>query len=504
MKPNRKTLLLPFFFLLTFLFSPSPVRWRTFVFNSAQAQKKAQSGSQKELPARRDLQKKLRRIYGKSKAQKGTLGIYIKLLDGPVIFARNSFRRFHPASCMKLLTAGAALRKLTPKFRFKTSLEGTLKDTTLETPLYIRGGGDPSLTHRDLTEMTRKLSQMGVKEIPKGIVVDDSHFVHRRFPPGFSRPSPKSYIAPTSAVSLNGNTVTVEINPDNDGGKCNAEVRVTPPSDHLIISSSVKCRKGKSWLRVAANRKGKKLKVIIRGSIQPDAPTITLRRRVLHPSIYAGETLKRILENEGIKVDGKVKRGTTPDNAKVLVNHESAPLQELITHMNRFSDNHYAEQILKATGAKTIGPPGSTKNGIEVIARFLERAGVKRSLYKLSNGSGLFANTSITPRDLVKFLQRVSTLDWLQEKLVESLALAGRSGTLARRMSSTRAEGRVRAKTGTLKVVSTLSGYVLDKKDNPVLVFSILHNDIKGSLTPFRSIQDEIVEELTAYVDEWR
>ncbi len=504
MRPHQKTLLLFCFFLSAILFPASPTHWKTSVFKSAQAKQQVKSGSKKEIPARRALQKKLRHIYGKSKAQKGTLGIYVKLLDGPVIFARNSFRRFHPASCMKLLTAGAALRKLTPTFRFKTTLEGTPKDNTLETPLYIRGEGDPSLTHRDLAEMSRKLSQMGIKEIPKGIVVDDSHFVHRRFPPGFGRPSPKSYIAPTSAVSLNGNTVTVEINPNNDSGTCNAEVRVTPPSDHLIISSSVKCRKGKSWLRVAANRKGKKLNVIVRGSIQPVASPITLRRRVLHPSIYAGETLKRVLENEGIKVEGKVKRGTTPDNIKVLVNHESAPLQELITHMNRFSDNHYAEQILKATGAKTIGHPGSTKKGLEVIARFMERAGVKRNLYKLFNGSGLFANTSITPRDLVKFLQRVSTLDWLQEKLVDSLALAGRSGTLARRMSSTRADGRVRAKTGTLRDVSTLSGYVLDKKDNPVLIFSILHNDIKGSLTPFRSIQDEIVEDLTAYVDEWR
>ena len=457
----------------------------------------------KELRARRNLQQQLRKIYRKKAAREGTFALQIKLLNGPVIFARNGYKRLHPASCMKLLTSATVLRKLTPKYRFDTVLAGDRHGDTLKSPLYLWGQGDPSLTHDDLAKMAAELAGRGVKKIPKGIRVDDSYFVHRRFPPGFGRPSPKSYIAPTGAVSINGNTVTVDIRPEKKGGKCTASVTVRPPSDHVTLSSSVRCRQGKSWLRVAAKKKGKMVHIIARGSVKPDASPFSVRRRVFYPSLYAGETLKHLLQAKGVKV-GKVARGKKPPTVKTLTRHRSKPLQEIVTHMNRFSDNHYAEQLLKVVGAKTMGTPGSTKKGLEVVRRFLARAGVKRNHYVLANGSGLFANTRLSPKAIVKFLQRVSTLKWLQDKLVASLPLAGRNGTLAHRMDGTAAEGSVRAKTGTLRSVSTLSGYVLDRKKRPVVLFSILHNGIKGSVRRSRALQDEITKALSKYVDAWR
>lgn len=498
---NRKEqslkILLLFFFLISFLvLHPYPGK-------TTAAQKEDSPDPKRELPARRNLQKTLRRIHRSKHAQTGSFGIHVKLLDGPVIFARSGIRRFHPASCMKLLTAAAVLRKLTPKFRFETVLAGNTEGDTLTTPLFLQGRGDPSLSHQDLAEMAQTLSKKGVKNIPEGIVIDDSYFDNERFPAGFGRPSSAAYIAPTGAVSINRNTVTVEISPTNDNG-CRGEVRVTPPSDHLIVGSAVKCHAKRNRLTVAANNKDGALHVITRGLINSSSSPVAVRRRVLHPCRYAGHTMRRLLQAQGITVGESVKRGKSPENVAILAKHESEPLQELITHMNMFSDNHYAEQLLKVVGAETTGAPGTTKKGLEVVSRLMDRAGVKRSAYVLANGSGLFANTAITPRDLVMFLQRVSTLDWLHENLIESLPVAGRNGTLASRMKGSRAEGRVRAKTGTLRDVSTLSGYVLDRKNRPVVIFSILHNDLKGSHAPYRAIQDEIAEALTIYVDQWR
>ncbi len=498
---TRKHRTFAVFFLFFILFAFPPLHSSTQ--SSAAPGRKDSPDSKRELKARKNLQNSLRRIHRSKHAQTGSFGIHVKLLDGPVIFARNSIRRFHPASCMKLLTAAAVLRKLTPKFRFQTVLAGSIEGDTLTTPLFLQGRGDPSLRHQDLSEMIQTLSEKGVKNIPKGIVIDDYYFDSQRFPPGFGRPSSAAYIAPTGALSINRNTVTVEISPADNNG-CRGEVRVTPPSDHLIVSSAVKCHEKRNRLTVAANNKDGALHVITRGLINSSSSQVGVRRRVLRPCMYAGQTMRRLLQSRGITVGESVKRGRMPENVDILAKHESEPLQELITHMNMFSDNHYAEQLLKVVGAETAGAPGTTKKGLEVVSRLLDRSGVKRNAYVLANGSGLFADTAITPRDIVMFLQRVSTLDWLQENLIESLPIAGRNGTLASRFKGSRAEGRVRAKTGTLRDVSTLSGYVLDRKNRPVVIFAILHNDLKGSHAPYRAIQDEVAEAITAYVDQWR
>jgi D-alanyl-D-alanine carboxypeptidase/D-alanyl-D-alanine-endopeptidase (penicillin-binding protein 4) len=103
---------------------------------------------------------------------------------------------------------------------------------------------------------------------------------------------------------------------------------------------------------------------------------------------------------------------------------------------------------------------------------------------------------------LVKFLQRVSTLDWLEKALLDSLAVAGKNGTLGSRMDGSAAEGRVRAKTGTLKGVSCLAGYALDSKKRPKVLFAIFHNGHKGSARSSRKIQDRAVRAIVRYIDE--
>jgi D-alanyl-D-alanine carboxypeptidase/D-alanyl-D-alanine-endopeptidase (penicillin-binding protein 4) len=434
------------------------------------------------------------------KARQGVFSITVKRLDGPVIFARNSRRRLHPASCVKLLTSAAALRKLGTDFRFDTVLEGKREGDALVTPLYVWGQGDPSLTHDDLYRFADELKAMGIKKIPKGIVVDDYYFSSRRFPPGFGKPSAKGYIAPTGGVSIDENTVTVTVEPRQSGDKCRAQVVVKPPSDYLIVSSRVRCGEAKRWLRVAARKKGDKVHVIVSGRVRAgDRPT-TVRRRIFHPALFAGETLRRALVERSIQT-GPVKRGQKPQLPE-LIRHRSGKLIDLVTHMNRFSDNHYAEQLLKVVGAKTLNTPGTTKKGLEVVSRFLTRAGVRRRLYVLSNGSGLFGRTRMATSQLVKFLQRVSTLDWLEKALLDSLAVAGKNGTLGSRMDGSAAEGRVRAKTGTLKGVSCLAGYALDSKKRPKVLFAIFHNGHKGSARSSRKIQDRAVRAIVRYIDE--
>jgi D-alanyl-D-alanine carboxypeptidase/D-alanyl-D-alanine-endopeptidase (penicillin-binding protein 4) len=172
--------------------------------------------------------------------------------------------------------------------------------------------------------------------------------------------------------------------------------------------------------------------------------------------------------------------------------------------MNRQSDNFYAEQVLKVIGARVYKPPGSTAKGLLALRGLLARSRVRPGTYVISNGSGLFGQTRMSSSQLVRLLSRVTTLDWLYKALVNSLPVAGQSGTLGSRLSGTAVSGRVYAKTGTMRSVSTLAGYVRGRsKTGAVVVFAILHNGFPGGVSNSRRLQDEMVLAMARYLDQW-
>jgi D-alanyl-D-alanine carboxypeptidase/D-alanyl-D-alanine-endopeptidase (penicillin-binding protein 4) len=135
----------------------------------------------------------------------------------------------------------------------------------------------------------------------------------------------------------------------------------------------------------------------------------------------------------------------------------------------------------------------------------MARARVRPGTYVLSNGSGLFGRSRLSSSQLVRLLERVTTLDWLYRTFVGSLAVAGKSGTLGGRMSGTPAQGRVFAKTGTMRSVSTLAGYVFSRnKSGPVIAFAILHNGFSGGVSGSRRLQDQMVVAMARYLDQWQ
>ncbi len=175
------------------------------------------------------------------------------------------------------------------------------------------------------------------------------------------------------------------------------------------------------------------------------------------------------------------------------------PLSELVRHMNRTSDNFYAEQLLKALGAKVYGKPGTTRKGVKATRGLMRRSGIPSVQYRMANGSGLLGRTRIAPKALVRLLERVRTLPWLYTALRDSLPVAGQSGTIARRFMGTVAAGRVRAKTGTVNKVSCLAGYVDRRSGKPPIIFAILHNGFTTSHRVARRVQDRMVILLARY-----
>jgi serine-type D-Ala-D-Ala carboxypeptidase/endopeptidase (penicillin-binding protein 4) len=196
----------------------------------------------------------------------------------------------------------------------------------------------------------------------------------------------------------------------------------------------------------------------------------TGRYETSRPALMAAQLFRTDLRRFGVTVHGGAAVGVASAQAVPLADVVSAPIAALVRHMDVYSDNFYAEMLLKEVGA-VQGNAGSAASGIAVERRLLAQAGVPLAGVRTVDGSGLSLLDRWTPLGLATLLRTM----WLDEDLrpyvVPALPIAGESGTLKHRMRTGSARGLVRAKTGTTENSSALSGFVGDR-----YVFSILEN----------------------------
>jgi D-alanyl-D-alanine carboxypeptidase/D-alanyl-D-alanine-endopeptidase (penicillin-binding protein 4) len=196
----------------------------------------------------------------------------------------------------------------------------------------------------------------------------------------------------------------------------------------------------------------------------------TGRYETTRPALMAALVFRRDLRRAGVSVHGGTAIGVASPRAVPLANVESARLAALVRHMDVYSDNFYAEMLLKEVGA-VQGDSGSAAAGIAVERQLLAAAGVPLSGVRTVDGSGLSLLDRWTPLGLATLLRTMWQDSDLRPYLVPALPVAGETGTLEHRMRRAPARGLVRAKTGTTANASSLSGFVGDR-----YVFSILEN----------------------------
>jgi D-alanyl-D-alanine carboxypeptidase/D-alanyl-D-alanine-endopeptidase (penicillin-binding protein 4) len=210
------------------------------------------------------------------------------------------------------------------------------------------------------------------------------------------------------------------------------------------------------------------------------------------PALAAAMSFRRALLRAGISVAGRAMTGTADAAAVPLATTESVPLEQILRFMDHASDNFTAEILLKQLGAG-FGAQGTTAAGADVVSRLLGEQRIPLTGVRIVDGSGLSGLDRLTAASVVGML-RSSWLDQdLREIMISSLPVAGRSGTLDRRMRGTAAAGRVRAKTGTLNVASALSGYARRR-----YAFSIIQNGSPVSHFWARRAQDRFAAVLAA------
>ena len=436
------------------------------------------------------------------------VGVHVRsVTDGEVVFAQSADQLFNPASNMKLLTTAAALHYLGPSYVFRTEIrrDPVLDDGVVRGNLYVKGYGDPTLTTESMFGLVNEVALAGIRRIEGDLVVDDTFFDDVHEGPGWEEETgDPAYAAPIGAFSVNFNTFVLRVLPGPRPG-APAIVRTWPDIDMIDARVEARTRgprtRTRLWVGTKAPRPDR-IAVVVRGAVASDQVRGRLvRRRVHHPSRFAGAMMKRMLEIRGIDVKGRLRIAPMPETPTVAVaTHYSPHLAEVISLLNKYSNNFMAEQILKTLGAELVEAPGSWENGTRVIGRFLDELGVAESAYVLGNGSGLNDVNRVTPELITEVLVRMYQRFDVRPEFVASLAVAGLSGTIGRRFSDTPAVSRLRAKTGSLTGVSTLSGYVVTRDDR-VLAFSVMMNGYEGSARAMWELQDEIGVALAGFPD---
>jgi serine-type D-Ala-D-Ala carboxypeptidase/endopeptidase (penicillin-binding protein 4) len=422
----------------------------------------------------------------------------IDLATGKSLVAFDERSARNPASNMKLITAAAAMQELGPAFRMRTAMSGRIEASSVTGGLCLKGGGDPTLNTADLLAFAKRLADEGVRQVDE-VVIDGTYFDAQVLPPAFEQQPGEvaPFRAAIAALSINENAYTLRVRPGAAEGTP-AAVSVDG-SGYFEIDNKLTTSAGGAPNVIADQRaSGEKLALALRGSIPLASASMAFARRVESPLHYAGHAFVDALRSLRIQVPKRVIVGACPASTPLISMRNSPPLSEILAALGKDSDNFVAEMVLKVLGAERKRTPGRSADGAAVAIDTLKRIGVPIEGLKMVNGSGLFQGNEVSSQQLAALLLAMYRNPSLRDDFVAHLAVGGVDGTLSRRFRSLPQPRIVRAKTGTLDSVISLSGYVLGPKPGEGFAFAYLANAISGKQGDARSLVDAVVEALAA------
>lgn len=440
------------------------------------------------------------RDAGVSRGQVGLLAVRVD--DGRVLAALDPRRPLIPASTMKLLTTACALERLGPAHTFDTRwLAAGRPDASgrLKGDLWVVGSGNPLLRAEDLWVALRELHAIGVRRIEGDLVVDDSLFEPPGYPSAWpDRRVPDPYDAPQGALALAWNSVEVIVRAGEQIGS-QAQVTTFPLLDVARIVNRVRTDR-RTAVRVDLLRatEDQPTGILLRGTVRADGAPYRSWVHLGDPTHVAMEALSELAAGVGVEVQGRVRRGRTPDGLESLVTHRSPPLARIAGAVNKYSSNFGAEMLLRGLAVAAGHAPGSIEAGLGELRGCLSGWDVTNERLRLADGSGYSRRSRLTARALVDvILAGLERPEWGPEWIV-SWPRAGEDGSLERRFDEL--AGRLRAKTGTLSGVSSLAG-LLRTRDGSRVAFALLVNARADGAPVGPWLVDRLVLSLAADLD---
>ena len=462
------------------------------------------------------LTRRLDRLFSANGIGPAIWGVDVRALDGNErLYARNPDVLLTPASTMKLVTLAATAARLGWEHRFDTALltAATVSEGTLRGDLVVRGAGDPTINAPGGADVfsvwAGELWELGIRRIAGRIIgdddiLDDGALETSGFGSGWAWDDlSRGFAAPAGALQHRENVVEVIVSPGSGAGRP-AITRFRNGGSGLTLRNDVMTVRADEAAAIRLRRTPRRSSLVVSGRIPEDAAPMVRVVAVGNPTLFFAQAFKEALEAYGIPVDGEatdIDSLTSPERtaallgSRTVVRHRSKPLAEIGIDMLKQSKNLYAESLVRHLGA-AVG--AAAHAGRSVVNQVLAGWDIDGRGAVVADGSGLSRYTYLTAGTLVEVLARLYRDPDHRARIMTALPVAGRDGTLRRRLVGTAAEGVVRAKTGSMSRVRALTGFVETANGEP-LAFAILANNFSAPAAEVTRVIDEAVSTLAAF-----
>lgn len=423
--------------------------------------------------ARGELQNAMRSALAPGTRDAARWSCVVLAQDGTVLYDDRGSNAVTPASVQKLIVSDASLTEFGMHHRFDTLFAAVRQPDggTLHGDLYVAGSGDPSLRSEDLNAAISALRKAGLSSIDGGVIVDPSALHGEEINPLWNADDAnEDFMAATSGISLDEDTAEFHVTGTQPGEP--ALVTVVPASRDVRMYGSVTTGGGDDVI-IAATETPNLFRLA--GNVPPGVEE-KFWLPVHGIPQYAGDVIDGLLARDGVSVARDAATGIAPVDAQILWDHRSKPLPVLLKHMLIFSDNHFAEQLMRALGGRS-GGAATDRTGLLEERRILAEQGIPVPGLHLVDGSGLAHANRVASITLARILAHFDAAPD-GNVLYPLLPRGGKDGTL-RMYHFHAAAGRVRAKSGHLDDAASLAGYV-DTKHHGRVVFAFMINGSPG------------------------
>ena len=412
------------------------------------------------------------------------------------VLSLNSDVSRNPASVIKLITTLSALELLGPQHQWTTEYyaDGRIEGDTLAGNLVLKGGGDPFLTVDKLWTHVMSLRGLGIRDITGNLIIDNTLYdITEHDSSAFDDAPNRLYNVGPDAALVNFSATRLVIHPL----PRRISVRSEPPLEGLKVINRLKAKSGncsgktRGW-GYRINKKTQPLQIQFEGSYIANCGVFSVSRSLLPNNEYAYRLFKELWTLSGGELKGSFRVGRLPENADLLSSHPSVPLSDAIKSINKFSNNVMARMLFLNMDIDAENERATLSGARHRVMNWLLENHIEIPGFYIDNGSGLSRATRITAKGIADVL----ALAWrslYRPEFLSSLPLAATDGTMRRRLHNSPLAGRARIKTGSVRGVRSLAGYVIAGNGKSYSVTVLIHSD-RATFQNGNRIQNAVLE----------